>query len=1063
MTPNELLVRTIIAGATAIHAPTCGAPVRAAYAACVAVLARTHPALSLGPIERRPLSPYNHDLLTAELTELGDPAAPELLTAAQGLAVALADQAPASATVIGVDLHEIKAAYLRLFHIRSSGIGVQVTQGEIQGGAEIGDVTAGPVTADSPHGHHAVIRDTSVGGDLHVGDKIYVEDPNAPDVKALREAYLRRLVSQLDLLALGGVDPKATGAATESRLHLSAVYTALLTQTSEHSGAVPKGKRRPKEAAALIEREMRVLSAIELLNRHPRLVLLGDPGSGKSTFVNFVGLCMAGALLGDPRINLQLLTAPLPSDKEEDRTTTRPRDATDQHDPAPQPWQHGPLLPVRIILRDFAATGLPPVGEAATAAHLWAFVAADLQRAGLGDYGEPLRRLLLATGGLILLDGLDEVPEADQRRSQIKAAVEDFAATFGKCRLLLTSRTYAYQKQEWHLRRFEATILAPFTVGQIRYFVDHWYAHRAAMLLQTAEEAQGRAALLKSAIARSDRLHALAERPLLLTLMASLHAWRGGSLPERREELYADAVDLLLYQWEGQRVVRNAQGEVLFMQRSLAEYLEVGRNKVLTLLQGLAYGAHSSQPDLTGTADLAEDALVLALMALSDRADLQPRLLVDYLSQRAGLLTPRGVKIYTFPHRTFQEYLAACHLTEEGFPEQVAHLARTDPNRWREALLLAAAKVARGTPFALWSLVDELSPQPLPPAPCADVDAWGALLAGQAIDETVRDAAGRLPTLSPRNGERVVRVCQSLVQLLRYSRLPAAERALAGRTLAHLGDPRPAVMTIAEMEFCYLPAGPFLRTDKENSQADLPYAYWLARYPVTNAQFAEFVAADGYKQASFWTEAKEAGYWQKSGFKGRSDRAFRQAPYSFGEPLGLSNHPVVGVSWYEAVAFCHWLTEQLPLPGWAVRLPTQPEWEKAARGGLTLPAPASPVPFHKLTVPPAPMMHSNPNPQRLFPWGDTADPERANYTESKIGTTSAVGCFASGASSYGVEELSGNVWEWSQDVHRYGKTIRGGAYYTEANEVSAAAAFRNHPDLGYNAAGFRCVVVPISR
>ena len=128
-----------------------------------------------------------------------------------------------------------------------------------------------------------------------------------------------------------------------------------------------------------------------------------------------------------------------------------------------------------------------------------------------------------------MLDGLDEVPDANQRRGQVKSAVEQFAAAFPRVRVLVTSRTYAYQQQEWKLNGFAEAGLAPFSAVQIRAFVDRWYAHVGPARGLSVNDIQGRALLLNEAIRRNPRLSELAIRPLLLTLMASLHAWRGGS------------------------------------------------------------------------------------------------------------------------------------------------------------------------------------------------------------------------------------------------------------------------------------------------------------------------------------------------------------------------------------------------------------------------------------------------------------------------------------------------------------------------------------------------------
>ncbi|MBN2393810.1 MAG: hypothetical protein JXR84_23965, partial [Anaerolineae bacterium] len=106
----------------------------------------------------------------------------------------------------------------------------------------------------------------------------------ATHAEALRQAYLYRLMQQTRRLPLGGVDPKSASDVQSGELRLSAVYTALLTQRQE-VGA------RHTEASA--EWDLRRLSAVEVLNAEPCLVLLGDPGSGKTTFVNFVALCLA--------------------------------------------------------------------------------------------------------------------------------------------------------------------------------------------------------------------------------------------------------------------------------------------------------------------------------------------------------------------------------------------------------------------------------------------------------------------------------------------------------------------------------------------------------------------------------------------------------------------------------------------------------------------------------------------------------------------------------------------------------------------------------------------------
>ena len=297
------------------------------------------------------------------------------------------------------------------------------------------------------------------------------------DPIALRNAYLNRLLLITGSLYLSGIDRKAVGYEDESCLSIESVYTALLTRSVDKE-RILRSNRELEEGS---------LSALTLLNRYDRLVLLGDHGSGKSTFVNFVAICLSGENLNQTGAYLERLTCPLPDDEGMDREER-------------QPWSHGALLPVRIVLRDFAARGLPDSLKETTAEDLWQFIESELNKGMLSEFSLYLRQELMEQGGIILLDGLDEVPEADSRREQIKSAVEDFAKTFDRCRILVTSRTYAYQKQNWRLTGFAEAELAPFSSGQIRRFIDQWYSHIASVHRYDKEDAQGRAELLKRAI-----------------------------------------------------------------------------------------------------------------------------------------------------------------------------------------------------------------------------------------------------------------------------------------------------------------------------------------------------------------------------------------------------------------------------------------------------------------------------------------------------------------------------------------------------------------------------------
>ena len=348
------------------------------------------------------------------------------------------------------------------------------------------------------------------------------------------------------------------------------------------------------------------------------------------------------------------------------------------------------------------------------------------------------------------------------------------------------------------------------------------------------------------------------------------------------------------------------------------------------------------------------------------------------------------------------------------------------------------------------------------------------------IDETLIKDKARLKKLPPKQRVATYLALFNNESLLKS--LSPTRRAAFGVDLGKLGDPRKEIMTVDGMLFCYVPPGRFFlgsdagrNYEKPLHQLDIPYGYWIGRDLVSNAQFQEFVKTGGYRTERYWGEAKAAGVWQN----GQVYR--RTAPYDCGEPFTLPNHPVVGVAWYEALAFTRWLAER-----WnsKVGLPSEAEWEKAARGGLMIPATPLIRPATALSVPPPRIgggqggggltMMNNPLPQRRYPWGDDAEAGHTNSKEAGIGKTSALGLFPQDKSPYGCQEMSGNVWEWTRSLWKpypyqldgereklaipisKDRVFRSGtSFYHSTMGVGCPSRDRNSPNFGSNLRGFR--------
>ena len=261
---------------------------------------------------------------------------------------------------------------------------------------------------------------------------------------------------------------------------------------------------------------------------------------------------------------------------------------------------------------------------------------------------------------------------------------------------------------------------------------------------------------------------------------------------------------------------------------------------------------------------------------------------------------------------------------------------------------------------------------------------------------------------------------QYLLNVVRnWQRYNPYERAEAGRRLAEIGDPRPGVGLrpdgLPDILWCEVPGGKVklggdkdAQTTRRTQEITLP-TFYIAKYPVTKAQFRAFLtASDGYTSEDWWHG--------------------QLPPMPKGQQFHYANHPRDSVNWYDALAWCRWLSRKL---GYAITLPTDQQWEKAARG----------------------------SDGRCYPWGNDYIAGYANINEThldhKIGkyylrTTTAVGIYPQADSPYGVSDLCGNIWEWlltefdNPDCHdmlnHVPRTLRGGSW--ESVHGFSRATFR---------------------
>jgi formylglycine-generating enzyme required for sulfatase activity len=885
------------------------------------------------------------------------------------------------------------------------------------------------------------------GGQIHQTINNFVQYDKNSDPKILESQlvnYLKWVKDYFEFIELRGIEQ---GESPVIRLKLDEVYIPLQAEPWREAEQMDEHMLRAREKGKSIKAPSRAESERVRLDQllageRTRIIITGGPGCGKTTVLQHIAWSLAQGWLENSDFAKKKLGIKTPY---------------------PLPI-YVPLNLYAKHLRDFAHA---PAKKRTLAGFISEYLV--LNMVGPEINSDFFAFLLQEKNSvLLLLDGLDEVPTEDER-IQVRNDIEKLISGKKDLLMVVTSRTAAYKGKAMLGHDFQHIRVLPLQAEQIESMVRKAYNYRFVNSPTRAKKSAGDLleGIQRLEQERQKRLGETAEplvdSPLMVRMMLVVAA-NNRVLPNQRADLYDKTVNAML---RPENILDEKVAEDI--SRRVGGGVSIHRE----MLQTLAFHLH--QRGENQGKDIEEQALRDILEPMPAYA---PHIddLLQLARARGGVLDFRGGS-FRFLHLSFQEFLVGRYLAEQMRDiEKISQFIEKDKvldSWWREPILLLCGYLDINASSPARALLQRLSG--------LDENAKGRnheltqdiqLASAEIASAALLEFQQAIPDLAEQLANRLVELIEE--------KTPSDPklRAEAGNTLAKLGDPRFdearwQLPKEALLGFAHIPAGGFLmgtkkkdikaliekfggnedyyKDETEQHKLHLP-DYFIARYPVTAAQFKAFVEASKHKPAN------EASL------------------------QGVPNHPVRYVTWFDALAYCNWLNEKLKeiAPAqkpeneteevfWQgigsgkliVTLPSEAEWEKAARGGLAL------------TPNPSPTGRGE---SRLFPWGDAITPDHANYGDTNLNTTSAVGAFPQGESSYGLQDMSGNVWEWTRSIYdkypyeisekrenledkKSHRVLRGGAFSYEVRYVRCAYRSRYYPNLGDDFVGFRGVVV----
>jgi hypothetical protein len=466
--------------------------------------------------------------------------------------------------------------------------------------------------------------------------------------------YFRRVEGDFHRLDIAGIDNDRA-----FEIPLSEIYVRLRVMFDEDAQT---------DAEAI--KDSGPLDIQTALLRYPKLVIVGDPGSGKSTFLKYIALMIARSVLeASPGIALEALCL---------------------QEPLPIPlfvscWD------LSDFLRKCDRVDLPILME---------FLAQRLEAHGFRIQVSDLEKLLESGGCCLLFDGLDEIP-TEHGRAAVSRLLEDCVRRFSQNRFVVTSRIRAYTGDTILQGEYTRCDIQPFEGNDRRQFLRNWVAllfkiPREQVLIE-GTEARREFDSLSRGIESNDRIRPLAVNPLLLTVIAIVH-WNRKRLPEQRVDLYDECVDVLLGQRrEAERVQVSRRFGSLNEKQEERQYEE--RAWVRKRFAEIALFIIVSEGDEVTKSDVVK----LLTPRFRDQgatneeqAIAWAELFLDRQELRSGLLVSRRSQSYRFVHLTFQEYLAAWHLSNQEVNDALKLIRPyLRQQKWFEVLQLLGGEWAK--------------------------------------------------------------------------------------------------------------------------------------------------------------------------------------------------------------------------------------------------------------------------------------------------------------------------------------------------------------------------------